>query len=346
MSKEATTTKFKNFTKSQLFWPLVVLFLVLLSNAFSNPGFFKIVIKDGHLFGSIIDILKNGAPLMIIAVGMTFVIATGGIDISVGATVAIAGAVATSVMGSGSVSKIPFVLVILITLIVCLGLGIWNGMLVSVVGIQAVVATLILMVAGRGIAQLITDGQILTVDYSPYCFLGSGYFLGLPFAIFLVALVLIIALLIAKKTAFGLLLESTGVNRSSSKISGVKVKRIIFFVYVFCAICAGIAGLIISSNVKCSDCNNAGLFIELDAILSVALGGNSLSGGKFNLLGSIIGALIIQSLTTTIYSMGVSPNITFVVKAVVVVIICMVQSEAFRNLISGFINKKKGREIV
>jgi simple sugar transport system permease protein len=214
------------------------------------------------------------------------------------------------------------------------------------IGIQAVVATLILMVAGRGIAQLITDGQIITVYYNPFFYLGEGYFLGLPFAIFLVALVLIIALLIAKKTAFGLFLESTGVNRSSSKLSGVNTKRIIFFVYVFCAICAGIAGLIISSNVKCSDCNNAGLFIELDAILSVALGGNSLAGGKFNLIGSIIGALIIQSLTTTIYSMGVSPNITFVVKAVVVVIICMVQSDAFRSSITGIINKRKGRESV
>lgn len=341
MNSERMIRRFKKVSKLQVFWPLVVLLLVLLSNVFSDPGFFRIQIRDGHLFGSIIDILKNGSPLMIISIGMTLVIATGGIDISVGSTVAIAGAVAASLING----NMAFGIVILIAIAVSMGLGVWNGLLVSKIGIQPVVATLILMVAGRGIAQLITNGQIITVYYDPFFFLGSGYFLGLPFAIFLVLLVLVIALFLVKKTAFGLFLQSTGVNSSSSRLSGVNVKGVIFFVYVFCAVCAGIAGLIISSNVKCADSNNAGLFIELDAILSVALGGNSLQGGKFNISGSLIGALIIQSLTTTIYSMGVSPNITFVVKSIVVVIICMVQSDALRSSIKGAISKRREREV-
>jgi galactofuranose transport system permease protein len=355
MNKDEIKNKLKGLTKSKLFWPLVVLCLVILSNVFTNPGFFRIQIKEGHLFGNLIDILKNGSPLMIISVGMTFVIATGGIDISVGAIVAISGAVAAALIGGKMVfvngtqqyvSQYPFVLALIITLIVCIVLGIWNGLLVSKLGIQAVVATLILMVAGRGIAQLITQGQIITVYYKPFFYFGSGYLLGLPFSIFIVALVAVCALLIAKKTAFGLFLQSTGINKASSRLSGINVKRIIFFVYVFCAICAGIGGVIISSNVKCADANNAGLFIELDAILAVALGGNSLQGGKFNIMGSIIGALIIQSLTSTIYSIGVSPNITFVVKAVVVAIICMIQSDALRGMIAKKFDNNEEREIV
>lgn len=354
MIRKGLPVRIKSLAKTRIFWTVAVLILVLLSNVFTNPGFFKIEIKDGHLFGNLIDILKNGSPLMIIAIGMTFIIATGGIDISVGSVVAISGAVTAALIGGKMVfvngvqqyvSQYPFALVLVISLIVSILLGVWNGFLVSKLGIQAVVATLILMVAGRGIAQLITQGQIITIYYKPFFYFGSGYFLGLPFSIFIVALVFGLALFLVKKTAFGLFLESSGINKSSSRLSGVNVTRIIFFAYVFSAVCAGIAGVIISSNVKCADANNAGLFIELDAILSVALGGASLQGGKFSLVGSILGALIIQSLTSTIYSIGVSPNITFVVKAIVVIIICIIQSEAFRKSIANKIGKSRESEL-
>jgi simple sugar transport system permease protein len=210
--------------------------------------------------------------------------------------------------------------------------GLWNGFLVAVLGIQPIVATLILMVAGRGIAQLFTDGQILTVYYEPFAFLGGGYFLGLPFAVTVVALVFALVAFMMKKTALGLFIQAVGINPVAARLAGIRTAALIVFVYVFSGACAGMAGLMISSNVKSADANNAGLLLELDAILAVTLGGTSLAGGKFSLVGSIIGALIIQTLTYTIYSLGVPPEVNMVVKSVVVFLVCISQSDQFKSL--------------
>lgn len=332
---------------SNLFWPLVALCLVLIFNLIFNPSFFRMEIKDGHLFGSFIDVLNRGSALMLLAIGMTFVIATGGIDISVGSNIAIAGAVAATLIGGSLIgTNTPLWIVIIAVLLVSLMLGLWNGFLVAKIGIQPVVATLILMVAGRGIAQLFTEGQIITIYYAPYHFIGGGYLLGIPFSIFIVIGVFILALLIKYRTAIGLFIESVGCNSVASRLCGLSVSKIKLFAYGFSGICAGIAGMIISANVKCADSNNAGLFIEMDAILSVALGGNSLSGGKFSFGGSIIGALIIQSITTTIYAIGVAPEITLVVKAIVVLGICLLQSKPFRDRIKDLFKRGGARHEV
>lgn len=332
----------QRFTASRLFWPLTALFLVLVFNFFFTPGFFRLEIKEGHLFGSLIDILNRASPLMLLAIGMTMVIATKGIDISVGSVIAISGAVAATLIGGNMVfvdgvqqyvSVVPFPVAIAATLLTGVLLGAWNGLLVARIGIQPIVATLILLVAGRGIAQLLTQGQIITIYYKPFHFIGGGYFLGLPFSIFIVGLILAIVLYAVRKTAIGLFIESVGLNPLASRYTGINARQIIFAVYVFCGLCASMAGMIISSNVKCADSNNAGLFIELDAILAVALGGNSLDGGRFSIMGSVIGALVIQSITTTIYAIGVPPEITLVVKALVVIGICLMQSEAFRTAV-------------
>ncbi len=209
----------------------------------------------------------------------------------------------------------------------------WNGLLISKVGIQPIVATLILLVAGRGIAQLITQGQIITIYYKPFQFIGTGFLLGFPFALFIVAAVFIISLYAVRKTAIGMFIESIGINAIASRFAGIDVNKYIFSVYAFSGFCAGIAGLIICSNVSSADGNNAGLFTELDAILAVSIGGNSLDGGRFSIVGSLIGALVIQSITTTIYALGVPPEITLVVKSVVVIIICLLQSATFRNIV-------------
>lgn len=329
---------------SNLFWPLIALTLVLIFNLVFNPLFFRLEIKDGHLFGSLVDVLNRGAALMILAIGMTFVVATGGIDISVGSNIAIAGAVAASLIGGSLMgSQTPIILVVLAVVMVSVALGLWNGYLVAKIGIQPVVATLILMVAGRGLAQLLTKGQIITIYEPAYYFIGGGYFLGLPFSIFVVLGLFLLALVIRYKTALGLFIESVGCNPDASRLCGLSVSRIKLFAYALSGLCAGIAGMIISANVKCADSNNAGLFIEMDAILSVALGGNSLKGGRFSIGGSIIGALIIQSITTTIYAIGVAPEITLVVKAIVVIIICLLQSKAFRDRCLGII--KRGRKV-
>jgi len=329
----AQLTKFwKKMSSSGLLWTFVALFLMLLINLIINPQFFSLEVKDGHLYGSLVDILNNGAPLMVVAVGMTLVIATGGTDLSVGPVIAITGAIATSLIGvQNGVTAMPMPLVILISLSVATMFGLWNGLLVSRVGVAPIVATLILMVAGRGIAQMITNGKIVRIFYDPYFFFGSQGYMLIPFSLVIVALVYFVAWLFLRRTAFGMFLEAIGVNTNSSRFSGINSRNVILIAYGISGLCAGIAGILVSSNMHSADGNNAGLYYELDAILSVALGGTALAGGRFSLAGSFLGALIIQSLTTSIYSLGVPPQYTLVVKAIVVFVVSLLQSEKFRQ---------------
>ncbi|MBP7204370.1 MAG: ABC transporter permease [Propionivibrio sp.] len=332
----------QGITKSRLFWPLVALFLLVMVNFWFNPDFFSIRIVKGGLYGSVIDIINRAAPVMLIAMGMTLVIATRGIDISVGATVAISGAIAAALIGGSLeikdgvqtyVSQTPMPLAILAALGVGLLCGLWNGFLVAGIGMQPIIATLILMVAGRGIAQLITGGQIVTIYYEPFFFFGNGFFLGIPFAIYLVAAVAAVLLLLVHKTALGLFIQAVGLNPTAARFSGISARALIFWVYGFCGVTAAVAGVIVASNVKSADGNNAGLMMELDAILAVALGGTLLDGGRFSLVGTLIGALILQTLSYAIYSLGVPPEINLVVKAIVVFVVCLIQSEALRKML-------------
>jgi simple sugar transport system permease protein len=326
----------RDILKHRLFWPVTVLVAMLLGNRIVTPSFFGLEVKGGHLYGSLIDILLFGAPLILIALGMATVIATGGIDLSVGATVAISGALACFLISQradqGSVGGVLTAVVLALGL--SLLLGAWNGILVARIGIQPIIATLILMVAGRGVAQLITSGKIITVNSPPYKLIGGGYWLGLPFAVIVVIVVGAGTALLVRRTALGLLLEAVGGNAEASRLVGIRSRRLIVMAYAFCGLCAGVAGLMISSNIAAADGNNAGLWIELDAILAVVIGGTSLSGGRFSLAGTIIGALIIQTLSTTIYTAGVPSHRVLVFKAVVVALVCLVQSPAFRAKVS------------
>lgn len=321
--------------KHRLFWPFMVLVALLLFNLIYSPDFFSIKMRDGHLYGSLIDILNFGSPLILVAIGMTLVIATGGIDLSVGSVVAITGAMAClSISRANDQNGLAAVLAAVgIALVLSALLGLWNGFLVARIGIQPIIATLILMVAGRGIAQLITGGQIITVLSPKYQYIGAGSLLTLPFSIFVVAAMFGIASLLTRKTALGLFIEAVGCKPTASRLAGVRSRTVMLTVYMFCGLCAGIAGLLLSSNVSSADGNNAGLWYELDAILAVVIGGTSLTGGRFYLAGTLVGALIIQTLTTTIYMVGVPPEITLVVKALVVLAVCLVQSEKFRGLL-------------
>ena len=336
----------QRFLKNRLFWPLVTLFLLLAVDATFNPGFWHLQWRDGHLYGSVIDILNRAAPLALVALGMTLVIATRGIDISVGATIAIAAAVAALMIGgdlvikdgvSVRVSHHPMGIAILCSLAAASLCGLWNGLLVAKIGMQPIIATLILMVAGRGIAQLLTDGQIITVYYEPFFFLGNGFLLGLPFAVYIAAAVWLVLHFLMTRTALGMFIQAIGINPAASRMAGLPERAITICVYGFCGFAAGVAGLIISSNVKSADGNNAGLLMELDAILAVTLGGTLLTGGRFSLAGSVIGALIIQTLTSTIYSIGVPPEINMVVKAGVVFAVMLLQSPEFRSTLRGWV---------
>ena len=333
---------FQRLRGSGLFWPLVALGLVMLFNFFFTPNFFRLEIKDGHLFGSLVDILNRGSPLMLMALGMTAVIATGGVDLSVGAVAAISAAVATTLIGSVTdATNTPLPVVILLALGAAILCGVWNGLLVSRGNIQPMVATLVLMVAGRGIAQLITDGQIITIYYPPFFYFGAGFLLGLPFTLFIVAGVSFFEWLLTRRTAIGLFIESVGTNASASFYSGVNEKNIKLLVYVFCSFCAGIAGIIISSNVKSADANYVGLYMELDAILAVVIGGTLMTGGRFSLAGSIVGALLIQSVTTTIYAFGVPPEVVLVVKSVVVLFVVLLYSEPVKVALDRLTRQKE-----
>ena len=325
--------------RHRLVWPIVTLALLLMLNTAFNASFLHIEWRDGHLYGSLIDILNRAAPLVLVSLGMTLVIATRGIDISVGAVVAIAAATAAWMIGgavSGDVSRFPLPLAIVAALAIALVCGLWNGLLVARIGMQPIIATLILMVAGRGIAQLITQGQIITIYYKPYFFLGSGYLLGLPFSVFIAAGVFMLLYLAITRTALGLFIQAVGINPTAARVAGVQSRRLVLGAYAFCGLCAGIAGLLISSNVKSADGNNAGQLLELDAILAVTLGGTALTGGRFSLVGSVIGALIIQTLTYAIYSLGVPPEINLVVKAVVVFFVMLLQSPEFRMTVRSW----------
>ncbi len=333
----------KRNSSNGLTWSVLALVGLAVFNLIFRPNFFSLEIKNGHLYGSMIDILWNGAPLMVLALGMTLVIATGGVDLSVGPVIAITAAVALSLIGTQTgVTNTPLPVVYMVALGIAALCGLWNGFLITRIGIQPIVATLILFVAGRGVAQMITNGKIVRIFYDPYFFLGGGYLLFIPFSLFIVAGVYLLGWLFTRRTTFGLFLESIGTNPSSSRFSGINEKNVKLLAYTISGLCAGIAGILISSNLKSADGNNAGLWYELDAILSVALGGTALAGGRFSLAGSFLGALIIQSLTTTIYSIGIPPQVVMVVKAVVVFLVSLLQSENFRKLLTAKLAFRKG----
>jgi simple sugar transport system permease protein len=338
---------------NKVFWPVVALVLIMLFNALFTPGFFNLEIKEGHLFGNLIDILNRGSALMLLAIGMTMVIATGGVDLSVGAVIAISGATACVLINPQLATRLrqatemtrditytPLWLLILVALGVSTLCGLWNGLLVSRLNIQAMVATLVLMVAGRGIAQLIVNGTIITVYYTPYFFIGNGYLFGLPFTLFIVIAVFLIAWLLTRRTAIGLFVESVGINSKSSFYSGINEKNVKLMAYTFCGLCAGIAGLILSSNVKSADANTVGLWTELDAILAVVIGGTLMSGGRFSLMASIVGAVIIQATTTTMYALGVPANAAMAVKALVVLVVILLYSTQFQGGLTRLIERK------
>ncbi len=326
-----------------LAWPLAALGCLLVFNFFFTPNFFQLEVKDGHLYGNLIDILKNAAPIMLLAIGLTLVIATKGIDISVGSVVAIAAGVVAILLGGDLAGnpKYPLPVAIAAALLAATAAGAWNGLLVSRLGLQPIIATLILFVAGRGIAMVLTNAMVVWLYVKPFALLGQGYLLGLPFSIYLVAALLLVTALATRRTAIGLFIESVGINPTAARFSGINAKNILLGVYVFSGFCAGLSGLVVCSTVMSADGNNAGNLFELDAILAVVLGGTSLNGGKFYLLGSMVGALIIQTLTTTIYAFNVAPEISQVVKALVVWGVSLLQSERFRRRVAQLVVSRR-----
>lgn len=337
----------------QLLWPVFALILIIIFNALFTEGFFSIRIKNGHLFGSIIDILNRGAPVILLSIGMTLVYATGGIDLSVGALVAIAGAAAAVIIQPEfkhympSVRELPpLSIVILIPLFAAMFFGLINGILIAFIKMQPIIATLILMIAGRGIGMLLSRGQNVSFEFPAFEFIGSGFLFGLPFPVIITVLVAVFTLLITRKTALGMYIESVGSNAKASRLLGINMKLIKTSVYIFSGLCAGIAGLIVTSDLGVAEPNSAGLWMELDAIAAVIIGG-TVWGGRFSIIGSIIGALILQSLTIMVLTRGIPSEVTMLFKSVVIIVVALLQSEQFRLSLMKIISKKSvKKEIV
>lgn len=311
---------------------IVVLIAVVLLISLAFPDFLTLQMQNGRIYGSLIDVLNRGAPVALLAIGMTIVIATRGIDLSVGAVMAICGAVAAASITSGH----SLVYTLALALAVGMLCGLWNGILVAVLDIQPIIATLVLMVAGRGIAQLITEGAILTFNHPGLIFIGSGSFLGLPMPVVIWLVFGVAITLLVRRTALGMLVEALGINRRASTLSGVSTGVLLIAAYVLSGLCAAIAGIIAAADIKGADANNAGLWLELDAILAVVVGGNSLLGGRFSIAASLLGAMIIQAINTGILLSGFPPEFNLIIKAAIIVLILVVQSPRVRDLSAWF----------
>lgn len=321
---------------------LIALAAILLLNFIMFPHFFHVEVQNGRLYGSIIDVLNRGAPVALLAIGMTLVIATKGIDLSVGAVIAICGAVAASTIVVGN----SLAYTLMLTIGVGIACGLWNGFLVAALGIQPIIATLVLMVAGRGIAQLITEGVILTFNNDGLIFFGSGSFAYLPMPVVVWLALGLAVILLVRRTALGMLVEAIGINRRASTLSGIQTPVLLMAVYALSGLCASIAGIVVSADIKGADANNAGLWLELDAILAVVVGGNSLLGGRFSIVGSLIGAMIIQSVNTGILLSGFPPEFNLVIKAVIVIVILVIQSPALQSVTAFILNRRTGAQMV
>lgn len=332
----------KAFITHRLFIPVTFLVFLLLINVFIKPGFLRISLGrnstgDPVLIGNIINILNNAAELVILAIGMTLVTASSrGQDISVGATIAIVGGVIMRVLCGNETQptelRAPIIAALLLGCLAGMACGAFNGILVSKFNIQPMVATLILFTAGRSIGSMAMGGL------KPKAAASFGYYgnfipgFPIPTPILITILVVAVTFLVFKKTNLGLYARAVGINDKSSSLNGLNPSLIKFMTFVILGLCVGIAGFVQSSRVQTVNPYTIVPSIEMDVILAVALGGNSLGGGKLNMAGSIIGAYTIQTLTSMLTTLNVNTNAVPVFKAVIIIILVAIQTPMVKSL--------------
>ena len=315
----------KNLVRQQIFIPLAALLLLVLFNLIADPGFFKITMGQ----------INNASELVILAIGMTLVTsASGGQDISVGANIAIAGSVILRVLcgdqgARPETMQAPIILAFLAACVVSMLFGAFNGTLVAYFKIQPMVATLILYTAGRSIAAWINNNELPIINEARFGYFGN-FIPGIPVPtpVFIAIACMIVIALVLKFTTLGLLTQSVGINSHSSRLNGIDPA---FLTYVILGLCVAVAGLIKVSRISSINYSVIAKDIEMDAILAVALGGNALGGGKFNMWGSILGAYVIQFLTTTLYKFNVASDALPAYKAVVVIILVVMSAPVVRE---------------
>lgn len=340
---------------NQLFIPLVALVLLVIFNLVTDPGFFKVALEpnssgDLVLSGNLITMIDYASELVILAIGMTLVTsASGGQDISVGATIAIAGSTILRIVKTQSpdISGGQFAGMIIGSFVLCVLVsalfGAFNGALVAFFKIQPMVATLILFTAGRSIAAWINNNDNISINDKRFGYFGN-FIPGIPVPtpVFITILCLIVIALVLKFTNLRLYSQSVGINSSSSRLNGINPKMIKLLTFVILGVCVAVCGFIKVSRTSSITYSVIANNIEMDAILAVALGGNSLGGGKFNLTASVIGAYVIQFLTTTLYKFKeIDSSSISAYKAVVVILLIIISSPFVRKLFDDFKNKRE-----
>lgn len=349
---------------NQMFIPIAAILILTIVNLVADPSFFAIRFgtkTDGaKLFsGNPVDILDNGTALAMLAIGMTFVTAaSGGQDISVGATMAVAaGVIIKIVSGSNTTSSVyahPLIVAVLVALLAAMLCGLFNGILVSFLNIQPMVATLVLYTAGRSIAGWITGN--LSYKFSAPSFKAFGHTLPgipVPTPIIISVICFIILALVFKFTTLGLYVQTVGINENSARLNGLNPIVIKLSAYVILGVCVAIAAFVTVTRTGTFISSTFVKDIEMDAILAVALGGNALSGGKFNLTASVIGAYVIQYLKTTLTALGINAVALPAYKAVVIIILVIISTPSARDwfsrqwkAISGKFKKVEAKEVV
>lgn len=320
-------------TRAPFFWGAVAIVLLLALNTVRDPGYLALDVNpaNGNLAGNLVDILRSSAPLLMIAIGMALVVATGGIDLSVGSAMVVAGAVSMELLRAGDGSPGSAMAALLLALLIAAALGAINGVLVSFVGLQPFITTLVTMLAGRGLAKVITGGQNTSASNDTFRWIANGYVLGLP-VVFLLAILIVIAVaVLVRATALGMLVEAVGVDARAARLAGVDRRAMLMTVYIASGLLGGIAGIFATGTVMTVDVSNTGYQFELDAILAVVVGGTSLAGGTFSLGGAAVGALLIATLDKTVVFLGVSSSATPAFKAAVIIVVCLLQSQRVRS---------------
>lgn len=342
-------SKVKALFQSQLIIPIAALLILVIFNLIRDPSFFSIGIKTNNLgnkvlTGNLISILNGASELVILSIGMTLVTsATKGQDISIGACAAIAGSVFVKILRANTITVPVILLGLLVACLVSILFCLFNGLLIAKFNIQPMIASLILYTAGRPIAYWINGGATPNVESTLLGSLG-GFIPGIPIPspILIVIAFIVIILLLLKYTTLGLYIQSVGINEQASRLNGVNPVFMKMVVFVILGVCVAIAGSMNVCRIGLINHEKILLDIEMDAILAVAIGGNSLGGGKFKLSGSIFGAYIIQALTTTLYAMKVSSTDIKAYKAIVIIIIVVVGSPVVKKFFGKLFKKIAG----
>ncbi len=356
MSENKLTGALKGLVRKQIFIPVAALLILVIFNLIADPSFFKITYSynsagDPVLSGYLITILDNASELAILAIGMTLVTAaSGGQDISVGAAIAISGSVVLRVLCGDNPRpdemQHSILLAFLISCVVSMLFGAFNGALVAYFKIQPMVATLILYTAGRSIAAWINNNRLPIISDPSFGWWGS-FFPGcpIPTPIFIAVFCMIVIALVLKFTSLGLYVQSVGINPYSAQLNGINPAKIKFITYVIMGLCVAFAGFIKVTRFSTINYSVVAADIEMDAILAVALGGNALSGGKFNMAASILGAYVIQFLTTTLFKFNVASSALPAYKAVVVIILVVSSAPIVREKFGQLGKKIKNRKV-